>query len=90
MRGRAQGEALADDAALVVVLSVGHGGQSVAGLLRGAAGGGGELLDRDGVAVDEQPQQRDQQAGVEAGLLGPVEPIGQLRAEVGHFGFLHF
>lgn len=59
-------------------------------LLGCAARGRGELLDRDGIAVGEKPKQRDQQAGIEAGLLGPAEPLGQSCAEIGHCGFLQF
>lgn len=88
MRGGTQGEALADDPALVVVLGVRHRIQPTPYLLESAARGGGELLDGDRVALDEQAQERDQQAGVEAGLLGSVESLGQLRAEVRHCGCL--
>ena len=38
------------------------------------------------VTVGEQPQQRDEQAG----LSQSAEPLGQLHAEVRHRGFLQF
>ena len=88
MRGGAQGEALADDPALIVVLGVRHRRETAPYVIEGAARSRGELLDGDGVAVDEQPQQRDQQAGVKAGLLGSGESLGQLGAEVRHRGCL--
>ena len=84
-----RGEALADDAAVVVVLGVGHGGQAAACVGDGAARGVGELLEGDGVSVGEQPQQRDQQGGVEAGLVRVGEPVGQV-SEVRHLVGLPF
>ena len=86
MRCRAQREALADDSALVVVLGVLHRGQSEPYLVDRAARSHGQLLDGDGVTVGEQPQQRDEQAG----LSQSAEPLGQLHAEVRHRGFLQF
>lgn len=68
---------MAQDPALVVILGVRRGGQPSAYVLDAAAGGRGEPLDGDGVSVDEQPQQRDQQARVEAGLVGVGESVGQ-------------
>lgn len=76
VRGGSQREALPDDSALVVVLGVRYGCQTRAYVIDRAPGGRGELLEGDGVAVDEQPQERDQQPGVEAGLLGLAESLG--------------
>ena len=51
--GGAQREPLADDPALLVVLGVRHRSETAPYLVEGAARDGGELLDGDGVAVDE-------------------------------------
>lgn len=76
MRGGAQGQALADDATLVVVLGVRGGGEATANVVDGAAGGLGELLEGHGVTVEQQPKQRNVEGGVEAGFLGVGEPAG--------------
>ncbi len=83
MDGGAQGEALADDPVLFVVLGVGDERQACAHVVLAAAGRVGEVLHREWMPFDEQPQQRHEQAGVEPGLLGADEPVGQASCQVG-------
>ncbi|STZ23919.1 Uncharacterised protein [Mycobacteroides abscessus] len=69
VRGGAQCEAAADDAAVFVVFGVGHGGQGVAHLLDGGGGGVSELVDGDRRSVGEEVEQRAQHPGRRAGVV---------------------
>lgn len=42
----------------------------------------GEVLHRDWMPFDEQPQQRHEQAGIEPGPLGADEAVGQASCQV--------
>jgi len=54
VRGGTQGDAVPDDAALLVVLGVRKPGEGLAHLVGGAAGGLSEVLDGDRLAQGEQ------------------------------------
>ncbi len=70
MRGGPHRQGQADDAALVVVLGVRDGGQSLPDRVFAPATGGGQFGDRDGLALGQEPQQRHEQFRVYSGARG--------------------
>src|SRR5690606_9706257 len=82
VRGGSLGQAAADDTAVLVVFGVGHGRQRLPNIIDPAAGGGGELVDSDGLAGGQQGEQRLPQPGLAAGGIAAVERGGQAGGEL--------
>jgi hypothetical protein len=57
VRGFPEGEAIADDAFLVVELDIGEGSNGLADVVDGAARRGGQVLDADRLSVGEEAEE---------------------------------
>src|SRR5690606_16524058 len=77
VRGGSLGQAAADDTAVLVVFGVGHGRQRLPNIIDPAAGGGGELVDSDGLAGGQQGEQRLPQPGLAAGASPPLNAVAR-------------
>src|SRR5262249_32785074 len=86
VRGGAQGDAAADDPAVLVEFDAGQGGQCGAGFVDGSVGGGGELFGRGRVGGGEQSQAGVPSPATGLGGGGAVERAGQLRGDGGGVG----